>query len=338
MVETLGDILTIVLFLIVGIFVWLAFSPFEVLGWWAGWFGDKIYWDAPPEEDIAFPGEHDAYLIFFSGVGRATGETLSYRERDFLRRLTEAVPGAAVIDDIFPYATNNLSLTSQPWLARLWRFALRSKAGGVPLAGYLINIRNIMQILISADKRYGPIFNQGVAEVIVNGIIRYGYTLDSNAPVFLIGYSGAGQMTVGASLYLKEWLNSPVYVISLGGVFGSDPALLEIDHLYHLVGTKDSVEPWWRLAPARWPFFATSEWNRALRQGRVTRVDMGPMKHTGLGGYLDAKTALTDGTLFVDATVRTVQEIVDAIRYAGDTSAETPSAPPLPAEIAAAPV
>jgi hypothetical protein len=309
--ETLGDVLTVILVLIAGIFVWLALSPFEMLGWWAGWFGDTIYWDAPTEEEIAIAGEKEAYIIFFSGVGRATGETLSYRERDFLRRLAATLPHAQVIDDIFPYAVNNLALTDHPLFARLWRIALRSKAGGVPLAGYLINIRNIMQMLISADRRYGPMFNQGVAEVIVYGLMRYGYTLDSRAPIYLIGYSGAGQMAVGASLYLKEWLDSPVFVISLGGVFGSDPSMLQIDHLYHLVGNKDKVEPWWRLAPGRWPLFATSEWNRAVRQGRVTYIDMGPMVHTGGGGYLDAKATLPDGTAFVDFTVATVAEIVE---------------------------
>jgi hypothetical protein len=168
-----------------------------------------------------------------------------------------------------------------------------------------------MQILISADRRYGPLFNQGVAEVIVNGLMRHGYTLESSAPIFLIGYSGAGQMAVGASGYLKRWLKSPVYVISLGGVFGSDPALLQIDQLYHLVGTRDAVEPWWIMAPGRWSLFATSEWNRAKRQGRITIVNMGPMRHTGGGGYLDAKKHLQDGREFIDATVDAVSEIVE---------------------------
>ncbi len=311
MADTLGIVLTVFLLFVAGIFIWLAFSPFEMLGWWAGWFGDTIYWESPPEEEIAYAGEKECYILFFSGVGRATGETLSFRERDFLRRLAEANPQAHVIDDIFPYAVNNQSLTSHPLLAGLWRVALRSKAGGVPLAGYFINIRNIMQILISADRRYGPLFNQGVAEVIVNGLMRHGYTLESNAPVFLIGYSGAGQMAVGSSGYLKRWLQSPVYVISLGGVFGSDPALLQIDQLYHLVGSRDAVEPWWILAPGRWSFFATSEWNRAKRQGRITIVNLGPMRHTGGGGYLDAKKKLADGRAFVEATVDAVSNIVD---------------------------
>ena len=310
MADTLNLVITVLLLFIAGIFTWLAFSPFEMLGWWAGWFDDRIFWESPPEEEIEYPGAKPSFIIFFSGVGRATGETLSYRERDFLLRLTEANPQAHVIDDIFPYAVNNQSLTQHPLLAGAWRLALRSKAGGVPLAGYFINIRNIMQMLISADRRYGPLFNQGVAEVIVNGLMRHGYTLESTAPIFLIGYSGAGQMAVGASGHLKRWLKSPVYVISLGGVFGSDPSLLQIDQLYHLVGTRDTVEPWRIVAPGRWSLFATSEWNRAVRQGRITIVDMGPMRHTGGGGYLDAKKHLPDGRAYIDATVDTIAEIV----------------------------
>lgn len=326
MIETLGFVLTVLLLIVAGIFIWLAFSPFEMLGWWAGWFDDTIYWESPPEEEIAYPGAKQSYIIFFSGVGRATGETLSFRERDFLQRLAEANPCTHVIDDIFPYAVNNLSLTNQPLVARLWRFALRSKAGGVPLAGYFINIRNIMQILISSDRRYGPLFNQGVAEVIVNGLMRHGYTFASDAPIFLIGYSGAGQMAVGSSGYLRRWLKSPVYVISLGGVFGSDPALLQIDQLYHLVGTRDAVEPWWIVAPGRWSLFATSAWNRAMRQGRITLVNMGPMRHTGGGGYLDAKKHLPDGREFVDATVDTITAIVQTHILASEATAPRTSA------------
>ena len=64
------------------------------------------------------------------------------------------------------------------------------------------------------------------------------------------------------------------------------------------------------MAPGRWRIFPTSEWNRALRQGRVTIVDMGPMDHTGRMGYLDAKTTLPNGTRYIDYTVGIVADIV----------------------------
>ena len=154
--------------------------------------------------------------------------------------------------------------------------------------------------------------------MIVSGLLRHGYPLASDPKkagarphVFLIGYSGAGQTALGASTYVKEWLNCPLEVISLGGVFNSDPSLLQIDHLYHLVGSKDSIERIGLVAPGRWSVLRTSEWNRAIKQGLVTRIAMGPMKHTGSGGYLDAKSYLPDSTSFVDHTVAIVEQIVE---------------------------
>ena len=45
--------------ILLGLLIWAAFSPFETLGWWAGWFGDKIYDDSiPPDGRVrAVPSE-----------------------------------------------------------------------------------------------------------------------------------------------------------------------------------------------------------------------------------------------------------------------------------------
>ena len=167
MLQSLADLLTYLGLIVIGIFVWAALSPFEVMGWWAGGFGDKIYdgGGAPGHEAPAAHSNPDAYLIFMSGGGKATGETLSYREQEFLRRLGAAMPRLVIIDDLFPYSVNNLPLTGQPFFARLWRWALQRKLHGPKLAGYLINLRNIWQIMISADRRYGPMYNQALADV-----------------------------------------------------------------------------------------------------------------------------------------------------------------------------
>ena len=310
--ETVSDILTYVGIVLIGFLIWAALSPFELLGWWAGWFGEKIYDGGVPGGDEERPVKYDpkSYLIFISGVGKATGETLSYRETEFLRRLTNEIPDTVIISDLFPYSVNNLPLTGQPFFARIWRWALRRKLNGPVLAGYLINLRNIWQLMISADRRYGPMYNQAVAEVIVNGLRRYGYDPEQPRPIFMLGYSGAGQLAVGPVIYLKEWLRTEVYTIVLGGVFASDPSLEVADHVYYLYGQKDSVHKWGMLAPGRWPMTMASAWNRARRRGRVTMVDMGPMGHTGRGGYLDHKMALPDGTFYVDRTVERVVEIV----------------------------
>jgi hypothetical protein len=334
--ETLSTILIYIGIVIVGFLIWAALSPFELLGWWAGWFGEKIYDGGVPGGDEEQPVDYDpsSFLIFISGVGKATGETLGYRESEFLRRLTIALPDTVIISDLFPYSVNNMPLTGQPFFARIWRWALRRKLHGPILAGYLINIRNIWQLMISADKRYGPMYNQAIAEVMMNGLRRYGYEPEEKRPIFLLGYSGAGQLAVGPVLYLKEWLQAPVYIIVLGGVFASDPSLDAADHIYYLYGEKDSVHRWGLLAPGRWPMTVASDWNRARRRGKVTMINMGQMGHNGRGGYLDHKSALPNGILYVDQSVATIAGLVKEKEgeLRPDNERSSPAAPELAIE------
>jgi hypothetical protein len=331
--QTAADILTYFGIVLIGFLIWAAISPFELLGWWAGWFGEKIYDGGVPGGDQAqsVPYDPKGYLVFISGVGKATGETLSYRETEFLRRLSGKIPDTVIISDLFPYSVNNMPLTGQPFFARLWRWALRRKLNGPVLAGYLINVRNIWQLMISADRRYGPMYNQAVAEVVVNGLLRYGYDPEQARPIFLVGYSGAGQLAVAPAIYLKEWLRAPVYIVALGGVFASDPSLEAADHVYYIYGQNDSVHKWGMVAPGRWPMTVASSWNRARRRGRVTMIDVGPVGHTGRGGYLDHKAKLPDGTVIMDQTVETISEIVQGHLYVAEPLNED-RALPAPAE------
>jgi hypothetical protein len=305
--------------------VWAALSPFEVMGWWAGWFGDDIYRGDVPSDGLVrtVRPETDSYIVYMSGIGRVSTETISFRERDFLRRLAVAMPHAVIIDDVFPYSMNNLPLTGQPFFSRLWRLALRSKMHGPKFVGNLINIRNVWQVLISADKRYGPMFNQGAAEVVLDVLMRYDYDPESNVPVYLIGSSGACQIAVGAAGYIAETIAAPIRVISLGGIFSSDPSLLSIDHLYHLFGTKDSALKLNMIAPGKWSLFPASEWNRMRRNDRVTSISIGPMCHLGPGSYMDGNSELPDGTSFVDRSVEVISEIVQKSMY-GPTAISEP--------------
>jgi hypothetical protein len=329
--ETLGDLVTYLGIILIGLLVWAALSPFETLGWWAGWFGEQIYVDDLPSDGLVRavrPGAR-SYILFLSGIGRVSGETFSRREQGFLQRLATVLTDAVVIDDIFPYSVNNLALTGQPIFARFWRWALRRKIDGPMLAGNIINIRNVIQVLISADKRYGPIYNQAMAEVLLHGLLRYNYDINSHMPVFIIGYSGAGQMAVGAVTYLRELINAPIYVISLGGIFSSDPGLLAVDHMYHLYGTEDWSRRLGLIAPGRWPFFAASEWNRARRQGLISLINVGPMCHTSAGGYLDIKRLLPNGVSYLDHTVAVISDIVRKHVYVtADNPTENPAATP----------
>ena len=221
--------------------LWAALTPFETLGWWAGWFGDTIYHDGIPSEAGVRQTHTNAscHVVFLSGIGRVSGQTLSYRESAFLRELARRLPDAVIFDDVFPYSVNNQALTGQPILAGYWRWALNHKLHGYPLIGYLINIRNLAQIATALDRRYAPLYNQAVAEVLLDTLLGYEYDPEQERPIFLIGYSGAATLAIGAITYLSEWIRGPIYLISMGGVFGSDRGLLAADHVYHLQGTRD---------------------------------------------------------------------------------------------------
>jgi hypothetical protein len=202
--------------------------------------------------------------------------------------------------------------------ARLWRWLeqrrLRDR-GGVLL--FLINIRNMFQVAVSADSRYGPIYNFGVAQEVVRGLCRHGYQIGSGKPVTLIGWSGGGQIAIGATTYLYGLLGAPIRVISVGGVLSSDPGILSLAHLYHLYGTKDPVQGAGAvLFAGRWPMEQQSPWNRALAAGRITLTSLGPIVHAGPRNYFDTERSMPDGQIYAD---RTRHELLNALDAAGVT-------------------
>ena len=52
MFEFFWQILTYIGLVVVGFFLWATLTPFEVMGWWAGWFGDRIYSDDFPPDGL----------------------------------------------------------------------------------------------------------------------------------------------------------------------------------------------------------------------------------------------------------------------------------------------
>ena len=295
--------LVFVVFLIAGVL-----SPFEALGWWAGWYGD----DEEPVETGTPAADASRFVVFLSGINSVSGETFAERELAFLGRLKRelADTDAVLIDDIFPYSVSGRPLTGRRVFSWFWRWAHRTKVGGPGVAGFLINIRNLWQVAVSADSRYGPIYNQGSANMILNGLLRHGYAAHSGVPVTLIGYSGGGQVALGAAPHLRISVRAPVSIISLGGVMSADPGLLTLEHLYHLYGERDNVQ---RLGnvffPGRWPFIP-SPWNRAKKRGLIDLIAMGPTDHTGPGGYLDDASYLPDGRSYLDGTVETITGLI----------------------------
>lgn len=172
------------------------------------------------------------------------------------------------------------------------------------LLGLAVNVRNAWVVAISADKRYGPIYNKGIAQTLYNSLIQRGYQPEAGTPITLIGYSGGAQMAVAAAPYLKRALGATVEVISLGGVMSANNPFLMLEHLYHLVGDKDVVAALGPiLFPGRRKWFPLSYWNRARRKGKISEISLGAMGHQVPGGIMDPNAVLPSGETHLEHTI-----------------------------------
>ncbi len=315
----LAELLELVRLLVFGAIVFvlltLLISPLRSMTWWAGWFGgEDARRDVAQSDQQLLPGEGfddaDHYLVYLSGIGAIAGGSVPQEEYPFVEGLKERLPATKVISDIYPYAMNNTGLTSSAVLAPFWRWleARRLKNMNDPLAGIFVNLRNAEQVFVSADGRYGPIYDLGTAREIRDGLLRHGYKLDGGKPVTLLGWSGGGQISVGAVDFLRDLLQGPIYIQSVGGLIANRPGLDKMDHLWHNYGSKDFVQGlgWW-VFPGRWRIATRSNWNRALAEGRITLNNIGPYNHNLKRHYFDNETTLPSGETYMEHLLNTIQ-------------------------------
>lgn len=296
-------------------------APLEALSWYAGWYQTDEVPDAARLIDNEQPttavtgSQAGAYVVYLSGIGAISGVSIPDEELPFLERLAARLPAAVLTHDVFPYSVTNTGLTLNRSLSRLWRWIEERRidhpSGLLP---FLINVRNLFQVLVSADKRYGPVMNYGVSREIIRSLRTHGYDLRQRRPIVLLGSSGGGQIAVGAALFVHHMTAAPVYVISIGGVIASDPGLDALTHLYHLYGEKDTVQALGhKVFPGRWPSAVDSEWRRAEREGRITLSCIGPLNHNLKEHYFDDSARLPDGTTYLNLTIAEIGTIVDAL-------------------------
>jgi hypothetical protein len=314
------DFLTLLLtFVVLTLLLVLVIAPFESLRWWSGWVSDnqadqedRTPPKSSPAEPLPAANAPDQYVVFLPGVG-ALGTQVDPWEQSLVDVLLERLRGGTVLSGLFPFTVREDTLTQNRHSAWFWRWLERVRESRAGLVAHLIDWRNLTQVFVSMDPRYGPIYNKGIEEKLVALLRRQGYVVGDGTPIALIGYSGGAQISLGASLYLAHDLRAPVTVISLGGVIGDDPALETVTHLYHLWATKDLEEHLARMiVPTRWAMSRRSRWNQAIAAQRVTLECLGAMTHCGPTGYLDAKTFAPDGRSYLEVTTSAMLRILDA--------------------------
>jgi predicted Abi (CAAX) family protease len=298
---------------LVALFISILLTPLEALGWWAGWYGtEPLEYLGTPVETISSSTQIDRYIMYLDGINQGSYEYLPSVQQ-LLNELASVLPkNFLMVQGIMPYSVTNQSLSENRQVGFLWRIiesiSLKNPANPI---GLIINIRNVVAVAISADPRYGPIQNQGLAQVLFNSLVSFGYPVGSQTPVTLIGYSGGGQMSMGAVSFLKQTLNAPIEVISLAGVMSGNTGAMQVEQLYHLVGNKDTVE---RLGPimfpGRWPLWFLSYWNCAKRRGKISLISLGPVGHNGFEGPMAAEAFLPDGRTHLQQTVDIITGIL----------------------------
>ena len=315
----IGDLFILLLALLVAA---LVLAPLESLRWWATQGAEQIEAGTEPSElrELADAAEADPsedsaprkYLVYLSGIGAIGASDVPQEEVPFVQDLHDRLERFTVLDDVFPYAVDNRGLTAERFLGRLWRWLdrVRMKNPNAALA-VLINLRNVAQLFVCADRRYGPTYNLGTAREIHKSLVRHGHRPGSPDEVVLFGWSGGGQIALGAAWYLQA-LGLRVSVLSLGGMLSDDIALARIEHLWHLYGTKDPLQASGKVMFAgRWPIAKASPWNVALSEGKITMVELGPYRHNVKQHYFDYESTLPDGRSYAGKVIDTVESILE---------------------------
>ncbi len=288
-------------------------APLEALGWWAGWYGDPIAATQPIVAPQTLPRDRiRRVLVYLDGTGQSTQDYQPF-VANFLDQLAQQLPDdVLLVKGLMSYSVLNRPLTEDRPFAFFWRWV--EGLGPEPQESWvsaLVSFRNMLMVSVSADQRYGPVYNWGIAQRIYDSLVRLGYPAEGGVPITLVGYSGGSQVGMGAVPFLKNSLNTSVEVISLGGVISGRVDALEVEQLYHLVGDRDWIE---RLGivlfPRRWKISFLSYWNRAKRKGKISIIALKDMGHQGIGGMLDPKPRHGESRSHLQRTLTLVLSIL----------------------------
>ncbi len=299
--------------------IWGITSPVGTVVWWleqgAETLGLKKNQSSilPPNNDSnpdAKSSPINCYIVFLTGVGDFSANELTPGEEVFLDRIVESHPNCVAVGDVFPYSAENKGLGGQRLLSPVWHFANRN--GGMGIASVLIKIRNLWRFAISADPRYGSIYNQGIANAIIERMNsgqpisrKGGQPLD----IILVGTSGGVQVALGAAPYLNQWLDTKITIVSVGGVFNGRSGF-QAARFYHLRGSRDWVEDLGGIVfPSRWLWNVSSQFNQARLQGHYSARSSGSHAHDGPEGYFGLEVAKPEDMTYVELTLQEVNKL-----------------------------
>lgn len=313
---------TVKLLLLAGgvLLIWGTLSPIGTLTWWLRQGSERPARKEnerspkPTSKPFIQPSSTpiNCYIVYLPGVGDYSANQLTPGEEYFLNSLTKQHPHCVAVPDVFPYSASNESLGGQRILAPLWT-AIEQADGWLKNADVLIKIRNLWRFALSADDRYGPVYNQGIATAIVdrmNAVHPIAQGQPRPIHIILVGTSGGVQVALGSASYLDRWLDAKITVVSVGGDFAGTTGFDAANRVYHLQGTEDWIEDLSAVVfPSRWRWTVGSPFNQARQQGRYMERTIGPHEHDGQRGYFGMTQIGDRPTTYVDLTLKAVNQL-----------------------------
>lgn len=269
-------------------------------GWLAGLPDPASLFPAPPAPPALAPPRPPGspagqatprgYVIYLDGIHQYSFDHPP-RVTAFLADLEQRLgPAMALVRGFETYTVMPVPLAEDRGGAWFWRrlFALQEEHPQPwvrTLTAALVQANNIIKVGISSDRRYGPIGHYELALRIAQRLAHAGFHPSQGAGLVLLGYSGGAEMALGAADYLQRLCPVPLRVITLCGVFSGNHPLERLEAIGTVVGSRDPVAAFGRVAyPARSALAPLSPWRRALRRGRVARRTIAGMGHSGLHG------------------------------------------------------
>ncbi|WP_088889931.1 hypothetical protein [Leptolyngbya ohadii] len=298
--------------------LWGMLAPVNTIVWWLNQNAESLGLELEDEAETpdvllqptTAPSDAaiDCYIVFLPGVGNFSPDEITEGERYFIDTLAARHANCVAVRDVFPYSVRNQDLGRQRFLAPLWQAAKDTES----FAYVFVQIRNLWRFAISADDRYGPVYNLGIARTIVDRMNAAHPIVRSDRPInlILLSTSGGTQVALGATAHLREWINNArITVISLGGTFEGRAGFNDVNHLYHLYGDRDWVAQLPRIIfPARWRWTVGSPVNEAREEGRYTVCNTGNQEHSGSEGYFGEAVAVGH-TSYLEQTLEQVDRL-----------------------------
>src|SRR5262245_23217281 len=122
--ELIDNIMTLLGIAILAFLVMAVLAPLDSLGWWAGWRKRESETGEAPraESAVSQVPVADRYVVYLSGIWKASGHWSYPEETEFVAQLRAALPGAVVVDEVFPYSVTFHGLEEERFWNVIWGF------------------------------------------------------------------------------------------------------------------------------------------------------------------------------------------------------------------------